>query len=330
MEHRRNPHESLPLFDRRSFLWLLSLSVVACASRDRTQRYREGDNTNQNTSLTPEDERKLTQEVLPQFQKDYPPLNDDYCQNYLNSIGQKIVQANSLHNNPYQYSFTVVNSPQVNAFALPAGTVFVTAPLITMCESEAELAGVIGHEVGHIKARHTAERMDAAKKAQSQSWKYAIGGGLLGTLAGYGLGQLLCAPNDQKCKNEALKTGAAMGAVGGLLVQRYGFMQNSQEDELEADRIGFRTSYQAGYHRDYVGKFYEKLYRMEQEAKAKTGGGLGPLAALQDALSTHPPSRERIQQIREMQQQVALNSSAVISTNEFLEVKRRLSARAKG
>jgi len=318
-------------FERRYFLASIPYLLTACATRETSRRFREGDNIGQETELTVDDEKRLTLEVLPQMKQDYPPLNHEGAQLYIRDLGARVAKANNLEGNPYHYNFTVVNVDQINAFALPAGTIFVTVPLINLCDSEAELAGVIGHEIGHIKGRHTAERMDQAKRAQSQSWKYALGGGLAGALLGYGLGRLTCRPNDTKCIKEATQTGVGVGVGGGLLVQKYGFMQNSQEDEMEADRIGFRTSYHAGFHRDHIGGFYTKMYRMEQEMKAKqgVGGQLAILNSLQDALSTHPPSKERVLQMQKMAQEATLSTSATISSANFLNIKRQIQSLTK-
>lgn len=325
-----NNNPSITDLSKRQFIklglttssWLL---LNSCVTRDTSRRYREGNNQGQDTSLSVADEIRMTAEVMPQMQKDYPRLNDDVLQNYLQALGRKIAIANRLENNPYKYNFTLIKTNQVNAFALPAGEVMVTAPLILMAESEAELAGVIGHEIGHIQARHTAERMDSAKKAQSDTWKYAAGGGLLGGLLGYGLGRIICKPQDKTCLADATSKGLGAGLAGGVLVQKYGFMQNSQEDELEADRIGFRTSVAAGFHPQYVGKFYEKLYQMEQQRSGSSGAsdsGLG--RSLQDALSTHPPSKQRVQQMQSLATQVIISPQSLINSNDFMMIKNRL------
>lgn len=302
---------------RRTFLKAMPLLLAACASTPKT-RYREGDNTGQATALTVDQEKKMTQEVLPKMRKDYPPLRDPQMQRYIASLGQKIVRANGLQGKPYNYNFTVVDVNYVNAFALPAGTVFVTTPLIAMADSEAELAGVIGHEIGHIKARHSAERMFAAQKAQKKSWLYALGGGLAGAALGYGVGNLICPPKDRECLARATTYGGAAGVGGGLLIQKYGFMANSREDEMEADRIGFRTSTKAGYDKNHVGRFYAKLLKMEENRKR---GGNAITAAFADALSTHPPSRERVQQMTEMAAQGF--GQGKISSEEFARVHSR-------
>ena len=302
---------------RRAFLKAAPLMLAACASTPKT-RYREGDNSGQAAALTVAEERKMTAEVMPKMRKDYPPVRDAQMQRYISSLGRKIVDSNGLQGKPYNYNFTVVNVGYVNAFALPAGTVMITAPLIAMAETEAELSGVIGHEIGHIQARHTAERMFTAKKAQKKSIWYTLGGGLVGAAAGYGLGQLVCPPKDQKCMTKAASMGVAAGAMGGMLIQKYAFMANSREDEMEADRIGFRTSTKAGYHKDYVGRFYEKLLRMEQERKR---GGNALTASIADAMSTHPPSRERVTQMREMAAQSSQKGKVSSATFQKMQAR---------
>ena len=302
---------------RRVFLASVPFLLTACATSQH--RGREGDNSGQQTSLTVDDEKKMTAEVLPQMRKEYTPLNDSNVQNYVSEMGNKIVRANGLAGNPYNYNFTVVGVPYVNAFALPAGTVFVTAPLIELADSEAELAGVIGHEIGHIKARHTAERMDVAKREQKKSWLYGIGGGLLGGAAGFGVGKLLCPPKDSACLVKASALGVAAGAGGGLLIQKFAFMANSREDEMEADRIGFRTSVRAGYSKDHVGLFYSKLLKMEEQHK---NGSVPLMSSVTDALSTHPPSRERVAQMEQMRGESAANKTSRVSSQEFDRVRR--------
>ncbi|MEM7179431.1 MAG: M48 family metalloprotease [Spirochaetota bacterium] len=313
---------STPLGRREFLLGMpLLLTAVGCSSGDK-KRYREGDNSGQKSHLSVEDEKRMTAQYLPQMEKDYPKLNDSRLQSYVNSIGQKIVRANNLHGKPYKYDFTVVGVGYVNAFALPAGTVFVTAPLIAMADTEAELAGVIGHEIGHIKARHTAERMYLAKQEEGNALKYGGIGSLVGAVAGAGLGTVACKGKKGKKYNECLAkataAGAVVGAAAGLLIQKYKFMANSREDEMEADRIGFRTSVNAGYSKAHVGKFYEKLLQMEKRSKGKTS----PIVeSLSDAMSTHPPSEDRVEQMNEMVGESRV-SGKIVSTSQFDRMKK--------
>ena len=299
--------------------YFLCPSVIHHFVRPRKQsRYREGNNIGQQTGLTVQDERRLTEEALPKMKKEYPPAKNPELQKYISNLGMKIVRANKLEGNPYHYNFTVVDVENVNAFALPAGTIFVTAPLIAMTANEAELAGVIGHEVGHVVARHAAERMYVMEKEQNKTWLYAAGGGVVGAAAGFGLGTLLCADGDRACLAKAAMIGAAAGAGGGLLVQKFKFLANSREDEMEADRIGFKLAVGAGYDKDQVGKFYEKLLQMEKNAQ-KSGGPI--MKSLADALSTHPPSEERVKQMNEMAANTPAVKNPLISSPEYGRVK---------
>ena len=304
------------------YLFFLLL-LTSCAVSQH--RYKEGDNSSQKTIITVKDEIMMAREVLPRMRKDYPPVKDSRLQAYVQQLGRKLVIENDLEGNPYHYNFSVVNVSYVNAFALPAGTIFVTAPLIKMAENEAELAGVIGHEIGHVIARHTAERIDKAKKDKTKNLFYTVGSGILGGAAGYGAGKILCPDGDKECLAKASIVGAAVGAGGALLVQKYKFMANSREDKMEADRIGFRVATGAGYSKDQVGKFYEKLYQMEGKHRGKQS----ELAkSIQDAFTTHPPSIERVNQMHEMASRMLPQANPLVNSKEFDRAK-KYAARVK-
>jgi len=293
---------------------LLSLSIMISCAPTTSSRYREGDNRGQETGMTVQDERRLTEEALPKMREDFPPAKSPELQRYVSSLGSKIVRANNLEGNPYSYDFTVVDVADVNAFAMPAGKVFVTAPLIAMASTEAELAAVIAHEVGHVVARHSAERMYAMEKAKNKTWLYAAGGAVVGAAAGYGLGVMLCAEGDKACLAKAAALGGVAGAGGGLLVQKYKFLVNSREDELEADRIGFKLAVNAGYDKNQVGKFFEKLLETEKNA-GRSGNPI--VKNLSDAMSTHPPSEERVKQMHEMAMNSPTAKNPTVNTADF-------------
>lgn len=296
-------------------LLVLLLVLSSCATKKTSDRYREGRNEGQKAALTVEEEKKLTKEALTQMSKEYPPANSPELQAYIERLGQKIVRANNLHGSPYTYSFTVVDVPSVNAFALPAGTIFMTAPIIAMADSEAEIAGVLGHEIGHVTARHTAERMYIEKQEQGKGWLKTGIGAVLGGAAGHYLGKKLCDPKDTQCKAKMAVYGVGGGAGAGLLVHRYGFMENSREDELESDRVGFRYAVAAGFDKNKVGDFYNKLLAMEKQAKQQQGGN-ALLGWVADAMSSHPPSNERVKQAQEMKTLVK-SEGGISSTQEF-------------
>lgn len=299
---------------------ILSLVLVSCSSKPKySDRYREGDNKGQRAALTVEEERKLTREALPQMKKEYPQVDNRELQGYIERIGNKILRANNLDGKPYSYTFTAVDSPMVNAFAMPAGSVFITAPIIAMADSEAEIAGVLGHEVGHVVARHTAERMYVAKAEQGKTWLMGGIGAGVGLAAGIFLGGKMCDPKDTVCRGKYALGGGAAGAAGGLLVQKYGFMKNSQEDELESDRVGFRYAVNAGYDKDKVGDFYAKLLAMEKNARK---GGNAVTNWLQDAMSSHPPSNARVAQATELKGSLQNKGIPISSSSEFESMRR--------
>ena len=297
---------------------VLMFTVSACSSQKSSDRYREGDNAGQKVDLTVDQEKQLTKEALAEMKKDYPAVKNRELQAYIEKMGHKIVNANNLNNKPYTYNFTAVDSDQVNAFALPAGEIFITAPIIAMADSEAEIAGVLGHEIGHVVARHTAERMYVAKKEQTKTYVFGGIGAAVGAGLGYFAQKKLCDPKDLGCKAKFVGGGAAVGGVGGLMVQKYGFMKNSQEDELESDRVGFRYAAKTGYDKHKVGDFYQKLAAMEKESKKGQNAAMGFLS---DAMSSHPNSEKRVSQAKEMENLIKENGSIGV-TEEFKRMKK--------
>lgn len=305
---------------RRYFLASLPLLLIGCSTsvKEKT-RYREGDNTGQETELTIADEKRMSAEYAPEMEKEYPPTKDHYLQNYISNLGRSIASESGFEGRPYNYEFKVVNSKMVNAFALPAGKIYVTKPLINLSQSEAELAGVIGHEIAHVQARHTAERMEKAQQTQTKTILMGLGGALLGGAAGYGLAKALCRPKDRDCMKRITQYGVMAGGAGGLLISKFGFMAHSREDEMEADRLGYRIAVKSGFHKDYTGRFYWRLQEMERKHK----GNKGRLASLSDALSTHPPSKERITQIQELMRETPLRGGT-ISSKSYKKAKKRV------
>ncbi|MDP6174818.1 MAG: M48 family metalloprotease, partial [Rhodospirillales bacterium] len=107
--------------------------------------------------MSPADELKIGQIEHPKILKQFGgAYNDPNITGYVNKIGRALAANSELPN--LRFTFTVLNSEQVNAFALPGGYVYVTRGLMALAGSEAELAGVMAHEIGHVTARHTAQR----------------------------------------------------------------------------------------------------------------------------------------------------------------------------
>ena len=118
--------------------------------------------------MSPEQEVAMGLRAAPQMADQFGGLHPDpNLQAAVRQLGNRLVQASVARSTPYQFSFRVLRDPStVNAFALPGGPVFITAALLGRLENEAQLAGVLGHEIGHVIARHSAEQMGKSRLAQ--------------------------------------------------------------------------------------------------------------------------------------------------------------------
>ncbi len=158
----------------------------------------------------------LRQDIL--VKQQYRVYPSRALQEYVESVGQKV--ATRSHRPLLKYHYTVVDSPEINAFALPGGYIYVTRGILAYLNSEAELAAVLGHETGHVTARHGVRQQSASQAAQIGVTLASIFVPELGTNAGYNLTNML----------------------GGALLSGYG-----REHELEADRLGADYLARSGY-----------------------------------------------------------------------------------
>jgi predicted Zn-dependent protease len=187
---------------------------------------------------------------------------------YVNQIGQTVSQ--SAERKDVTYTFTVLNTEEINAFALPGGYVYVTRGLLALANNEAEIAGVLGHEIGHVNARHTAER---AGKQQQATILSTIGVLAATVLGGDTAGQLA--------------SGVAQESSAVYLGQY------SQQQEFEADSLGVRYIAKTGYDPQAMATFLDSLDQ-DVHLEAKVAGN--PEAA--DAYSmtqSHPRTPDRVQ-----------------------------------
>ncbi|MCK5073916.1 MAG: M48 family metalloprotease [Bacteriovoracaceae bacterium] len=283
------------------FILLQVFYLYSCGTGDVAKK-----NVHEKMNITLEEEMEMTRKILPDIRKDYPAHHNQKLQQYMERIGGRIIRANNLDDNPYKYTFTVADVDHINSFSLPAGVVFITAPLIASVGSEAELAGVICHEIAHITNRHSAKRMYAKKHGIKK------GGILRG--AGLGLEKLICKKDDKKCLEKLSLTGGIFVGAEGALVHKYKFMRNSQMDEMEADRDGFKYAIMAGYSKDHIGLFYKKLLGVE---KSKWHGKKFAARFFADAVSIHPPSKERVGQMDNMGVVTRQSGKPIITSNDF-------------
>lgn len=231
-------------------------------------------------------EIRMGKEYAQQVEASSKLIQDPVITEYVNRIGQNLVR-----NSDAQVPFTikVVDSDEVNAFALPGGFFYVNSGLILAADEEAELAGVMAHEIAHVAARHATRQMTRAQWANLGTIPLIfVGGGI-----GY----------------------AIRSAAGFALPMT--FLSFSRGFESEADYLGLQYMYKSGYDPNAFVQFFEKLQARE---KKKPG-------TLAKAFSTHPPTPDRIARSQEeISQILPARPQYVITTSEFDEVKARLAS----
>tara|TARA_X000000950_G_scaffold263009_1_gene334845 strand:+ start:1298 stop:2818 length:1521 start_codon:yes stop_codon:yes gene_type:complete len=219
------------------------------------------------TLLSEADEARIGAQEHARILKTYGgAYSDQRVTDYVEEVMQKIAQASDKPEQNYQ--ITVLDSPVVNAFALPGGYTYVTRGLLALANSEAELAGVIGHEIGHVTARHGARRHTTA-----------VGASILGTVIGNVL------TNSTGINPNV--AGDLINFGGSALLAGY-----SRSQEYEADDIGVRTLGKAGYPPEAQADFLAALG--EYSAYRRNGRAAPPVW-----LATHPSTTERVARARE-------------------------------
>ena len=197
---------------------VLLAGFALCKYYSQSQ-YNEVTGANQHISITADQEIQLGLQSMPTMVQEFGGLHpDEDAQRLVKQVGQRIVKTSAAQKTPYQYDFHLLADPNVvNAFALPGGQVFITAALFSKLETEDQLAGVFGHEVGHVVARHGAERI--AKEELTQ--------GLTGAA--------VVASGDYN-------TAQAAQMIANLVNMSYG-----RDQELQSDDLGVRFMTEAGY-----------------------------------------------------------------------------------
>jgi predicted Zn-dependent protease len=231
-------------------------------------------------------EMALGKQLAQQVERESKLIDDPVITEYVNRVGQNLVR-----NSDAKVPFTikVVDNEEVNAFALPGGFFFVNSGLITKAESEAELAGVMAHEIAHVAARHGTREASRAQIANYATIPLIFMGGW----AGYGIRQA---------------TSLAIPMT---------FLKFSRGFESEADLLGLEYMYKAGYDPTAFVDFFEKIQTLE---KKKPG-------TVSKIFSTHPPTDSRVQAAQKnIQEYLKAKPQYVISTSEFDGVKTRLMA----
>lgn len=232
---------------------LSALALSGCSTNPATGRPMV-------SLVSPQEEQRAGAEMHPQILAEFGRYDNERVQAYVNRVGQSLVPRTELPNE--RWTFTVLDSPIVNAFALPGGYVYVTRGLLALAQSEAELASVLGHEMGHVTARHAAQRQTAA-----------VGAGLLGVLVGVvtGSGELA----------------NASAGTGQALVAGY-----SRDQEFEADTLGIRYIGRSGYDVAAAGDFLDRM-DAQSRLEAAMMGQPGQVDRY-NIMSTHPRTPDRV------------------------------------
>jgi predicted Zn-dependent protease len=229
----------------------------------------------------------LGRELASELEQQARVLGDPVVTEYVNRIGQNLVR-----NSDAKVAFTikVIDDDEINALALPGGYFYVNSGLILAADNEAELAGVMAHEIAHVCARHATRNM-----TKGQIWNMVslplifVGGG-----AGYAIRQVV-----------------AVSVPMSLL-------KFSRDAEREADLLGLEYEYATGYDPLAFVQFFERIHARERQEKHRL---------LSKMFSTHPMTEDRIRRAQEeMATMLPVREQYVVSTSEFDEVKSRLAA----
>ena len=226
------------------------------------------------------DEKRIGDENHPKILKEFGgPYNDPELQNYVRSLGDVLAASSELPN--IKWTFTLLDSDVTNAFALPGGYVYVTRGLLSLAENEAQLAAVIGHEIGHVTARHSAQR-DAQGTLATVG---VVGAQILGAVLG------------------GAQVGRAAGQLVGIGAQGY-VASYSRSQEYEADTLSVRYTGRVGFDPYGMSGFLAKL-NAEKNLMAKLRGQTPRGSSY---LDTHPPTQERVARARGLASKVRVQN----------------------
>ena len=253
----------------RSAIVLAGLALAAACATNPVTGKRE-------ISLMSEaQEISIGQENHPQILQEMGQYDDPGLQRYVNDIGQRLAKSSERPNLPWH--FTVVDQPVVNAFAVPGGFIYITRGILAYLDNEAQLVGVLGHEIGHVTARHSARQYTRAM------------GGQLGLLA---LGLFVPA---------ARPFGDVTAQALGLLFLKYG-----RDDELQSDSLGAKYAASNGWDPGAVPEFLATLGRLRE----------GSEKGIPNWLSTHPDPASRVSEVRSIVQQLTAGRTDFVTDRD--------------
>ena len=239
-------------------LLLLALALHGCATNPVTGK--------QDFVLMSEDEEvSLGQKYHQQITLEMPVYDDSALHSYVNEVGQRIAKAS--HRPGLTFRFTVIDSDTVNAFALPGGYIYITRGILAYLNSEAELAAVLGHEVGHVTARHSVRQHSAATAT-------SVAGAILGATTGISASQDL------------------FNVFGKAMLSGYG-----REHELESDRLGAQYLARTGYDPQAMIEVIGVLKNQELFERERARAEGREARAYHGVFASHPENDRRLQEV---------------------------------
>lgn len=206
-------------------------------------------------ALTISEEKELGDEFMKQARRAYRFVEDPFVDNYLNRLGRRLVSA--FPEQPFDFHFYIIENNVYNAFAAPAGQVFINSGLVSAMSSEEELAGILAHEIAHVYCRHLSDKIDKSKKLS------------LATLAGITAGIFL---------------GSGALAIGSAAAGEAAFLAYSRQDEQQADQIGIQYLAAANYSAKGLLNILKKIKEKEWFTTEE----------VPTYLTTHPGTEDRI------------------------------------
>jgi predicted Zn-dependent protease len=237
-------------------------------------------------SLMSEEQEIATGKQLDaEIQREMPPYNDPELQRYVSDLGMRMAKLSPRPNLPWK--FTVVDQPAVNAFALPGGFIYVTRGILPFLDNEAELAGVVGHEIAHVTARHSAQQYSKATGA-------SIGVTLLSIFV----------PEARPFQG---LTETALGAL---------FLKYGRDAENEADEFGAKYAATAGWDPRGVAGMLTTLARLDEASGSRRG--------VPNWLSTHPAPADRVEHVQQIVQKIDAAAGAGASERDRAEYLKRV------
>jgi len=251
------------------FLLIFFVFMVGCAAHPVTGK-------KEIRLLSTSQEVALGKETAKQVEKEFGVYRDPELHKYINEVGQKLADVSE--RKEITYYFTVLDTPMVNAFAAPGGFIFVTRGILKELDDEAELAGVMAHEIGHVVYRHGAKQFEK----------------VFGYQAILLIGEILT-------KRDLSQLSQYTDFFVSLMLLGY-----SRKNEFEADISGVRYPLAAGYDPKGMVDFFEKLKTMEKKPPSK----------FETLFRSHPPTGDRIERVQAYIKQAELEEAKLVRNKE--------------